>query len=99
MITELNKIFNKIIQEKKLKNILKGNFGIEKENIRTNQNGFISLESHPDELGDKNVHPYITTDFGESQIEIITPPLSSIEETYGFLETIHDIVTENIGNE
>ena len=99
MIQELNNIFNNIIKEKKLEHILKGNFGIEKENIRASKDGFISLKPHPTLLGDKNLHPYITTDFGESQIEMITPPLSSIEETHGFLETIHDIVTENIGDE
>ena len=30
---------------------------------------------HPGILGDKFKHPYITTDFSEALIELITPPL------------------------
>ena len=78
---------------------LEGNFGIEKENLRVHANGELALTSHPDLFGDKTVNPFITTDFSESQIEMITPPLPSIREALGFVETIHDIVSENIGDE
>ncbi|MBL4703613.1 MAG: hypothetical protein JKY54_03770, partial [Flavobacteriales bacterium] len=33
--------------------------------------------------------PYITTDFSESQIEMITPPLNSLSKVHGFLESNH----------
>lgn len=79
--------------------LLHGRFGIEKENVRVLQNGELSISPHPESLGDKNIHPYITTDFSESQVEMITPPLNSIRETYGFMETLQDIVSENIGDE
>lgn len=85
---------------KKARNLfLEGNFGIEKENLRVHANGELALTSHPDLFGDKTVNPFITTDFSESQIEMITPPLPSIREALGFVETIHDIVSENIGDE
>ena len=30
---------------------------------------------------------------------MITPPLPSVGEALGFMETLHDVVTENIGDE
>lgn len=88
-----------IINENLQPELLKGKFGLERENVRVTPDGKLSLKPHPKELGDKNDHPYITTDFSESQIEIITPPQDSIEEAIKFLETVHDIVEENIGDE
>ena len=78
---------------------LKGLFGVEKENIRVDKNGIISQTPHPAVFGDKLSHAYITTDFSESQVEMITPPLPSIAETLGFLETIHDIVSVELNDE
>src|ERR1035437_719440 len=78
---------------------LKGLFGVEKENIRVDKNGIISQTPHPAVFGDKISHAYITTDFSESQVEMITPPLPSITETLGFLETIHDIVSIELNDE
>lgn len=76
-----------------------GCFGLEKENVRVNQDGTLALTPHPAVFGDKGKHPYITTDFSESQVEMITPPLPSVGEALGFMETLHDVVTENIGDE
>jgi glutamate--cysteine ligase len=78
---------------------LSGLFGVEKENIRVDLNGVIAQTPHPAVFGDKLKHPYITTDFSESQVEMITPPLPSISETLGFLETIHDLVSLELKNE
>jgi len=78
---------------------LKGMFGVEKENIRVDKEGLISQTPHPAIFGDKLNHAYITTDFSESQVEMITPPLPSIEQTLGFLETIHDIVSLELEDE
>lgn len=91
---------NKILLDNALgSELLQGCFGIEKENVRVLPNGELSLSPHPSRLGDKNIHPYITTDFSESQVEMITPPLNSLKEVHGFLETLQDIVSENIGDE
>lgn len=78
---------------------LDGNFGLEKENLRITPSGELALSAHPELFGDKTINPYITTDFSESQIEMVTPPLPTIQEALGFIETIHDIVSENIGDE
>jgi len=78
---------------------LKGLFGVEKENIRVDRHGVIAQTLHPAIFGDKLNHSYITTDFSESQVEMITPPLPSIAQTLGFLETIHDIVSLELDDE
>ena len=74
-------------------------FGLEKENIRIDKNGKLAQTPHPKVFGNKRTHPYITTDFSESQVEMITPPLPDIWQTIGFLETIHDIVSLELNNE
>ncbi len=78
---------------------LKGLFGVEKENIRVDRKGVIAQTLHPAIFGDKLNHSYITTDFSESQVEMITPPLPSVTQTLGFLETIHDIVSLELEDE
>lgn len=79
--------------------LLKGFFGLEKENIRVNKNGEISQKAHPSVFGDKETNPYITVDFAESQLEIITPTLPSIKEAYDFLQNLHEIVITNLDDE
>lgn len=99
MKNDFNNII-KLIQNDKLANrLLEGKFGVEKENVRVDQDGKLALTPHPEALGDKNSHPYITTDFSESQVEMVTPPLETIAELSDFIATLHDIVTENIGEE
>lgn len=79
--------------------IFHGRFGLEKENVRVTKAGFIVNTPHPGLFGNKRTHPYITTDFSESQIELITPPLESIAEAVGFLETLHDEVSMHLDGE
>lgn len=81
------------------KELLSGRYGIERECLRVDKNGYLSMKPHPLELGKKEENKYITTDFSESQIEMITPPLSNVEDTYKFLNTLYDIVAMNIGDE
>lgn len=78
---------------------LEGLFGLEKENLRVDRTGKLALTPHPPVFGNKLKHPYITTDFSESQVEMITPPLPDISQAIGFLETIHDIVSLELGDE
>lgn len=79
--------------------LLHGKFGLEKEHIRVDSHGKLVDTPHPAVFGDKLANPYVTVDFSESQLEMITPPLESVDEAMGFMETVHDIVTENLGNE
>ena len=79
--------------------LLQGNFGIERETLRVDLEGKLSFRPHPEVFGDKVLNPYITTDFSESQIEVITPPCSSVEEAYRFTNALYDIVSIEIGDE
>ena len=79
--------------------LLKGNYGIEREMLRVDKEGYLSFTDHPDIFGDKVLNPYITTDFSESQVEVITPVLDNIEETYSFSKALYDIVALEIGDE
>jgi len=78
---------------------LEGLFGLEKENLRVDHTGNLALTPHPAVFGNKLKHPYVITDFSESQVEMITPPLPDISQAIGFLETIQDIVSLELSNE
>lgn len=73
--------------------------GIERESLRIQQDGTLSLKSHPKSLGAPLTHKYITTDFAEAQIEIVTPPVSSIEEVLVWLEALTQFVYQEIETE
>lgn len=92
--------FLELIQKTKLsRELLLGQFGLEKENVRAYINGNLSLTPHPSIFGDKVDNPYITTDFAESQIEMITPVFNSISRAYDFLESVHDVVSLSLKDE
>ena len=46
--------------------------GIEKESLRALPGGGLALTPHPAALGSALTHPHITTDYSESQLELIT---------------------------
>ena len=48
------------------------NRGIEKESLRVQPDGKLATTPHPERLGSALTHPRITTDFSESQLELIT---------------------------
>lgn len=79
--------------------LLGGYFGIEREGLRCDKIGKLALTPHPEVFGEKLRNPYITTDFSESQLELITPAMSSVEETYEFLNGLYDIAVMEIGDE
>ncbi len=58
-----------------------GYFGIEKESLRVFNNQ-ISRSPHKDLLGSPLCNNFITTDFSDALIEIITPPLSNKNDGY-----------------
>ncbi len=92
MLQKLKELFN-------WKELLKVNIGIEREGLRVNENGTLSKENHPSVFGDKLKNPYITTDFSESQVELITPTFKSSEDTYNFLNNLYDISVLEIKDE
>ncbi len=79
--------------------LLKGKWGIEREAQRVNENGYLALTNHPAAFGNKLENREITTDFSESQIELITPPLSSVDEVYKYLEVLTLKVSDELKSE
>lgn len=71
-------------------------FGIEKESQRILKEGTITLTDHPSAFGNRNFHPYIQTDFAETQLELVTPPVSSIKEVMNWLAALHDVALRTI---
>ncbi|HET8871511.1 MAG TPA: glutamate--cysteine ligase [Aquabacterium sp.] len=73
--------------------------GIEKESLRTNSAGELASTPHPRRLGSALTHPHITTDFSESQIELVTGAHQSVEACLQELTEIHRFVYHVIGDE
>ena len=67
------------------------NIGVEREGLRCDKNGILSKLNFSEIFGDRMSREYITTDFGEAQIELRTPVCNSAQECYKKLETITDI--------
>jgi glutamate--cysteine ligase len=73
--------------------------GIEKESLRVNADGSLALTPHPAALGSALTHPHITTDFSESQLELITGVHGGITGCLDELRQIHAAVAHAIGDE
>ncbi|RZI77263.1 MAG: glutamate--cysteine ligase [Variovorax sp.] len=63
--------------------------GIEKESLRAQPDGKLALTPHPVALGSALTHPNITTDFSESQVELITGVHASPEAALEELVQVH----------
>jgi glutamate--cysteine ligase len=73
--------------------------GLEKETLRVNVQGSLAQTQHPESLGSPLTHPYITTDYSEALLELITPPLNSIKGASQFLQQAHKFVYQNLDQE
>jgi glutamate--cysteine ligase len=73
--------------------------GIEKESLRVRPDGRLAATPHPAALGSALAHPHITTDFSESQLELITGPHATTEACLEELTQIHQAVYRAIGEE
>ena len=63
--------------------------GIEKESLRAQPSGALALTPHPAALGSALTHPSITTDFSESQVELVTSAHASPEAALAELTQLH----------
>ncbi|MEG0379548.1 MAG: bifunctional glutamate--cysteine ligase GshA/glutathione synthetase GshB, partial [Eubacterium sp.] len=79
--------------------LLTGDFGLEREGLRVTGDGKLALTPHPEIFGNKLKNPYITTDFSESQVEVVTPAYETVHRVYKVLEGLCDIVNNEIGEE
>jgi glutamate--cysteine ligase len=78
--------------------------GIEKESLRVRPDGELATTPHPAALGSPLTHPSITTDFSESQLELITGAhasagdVSGVDACLGELTRIHQFVYRVLGH-
>lgn len=63
--------------------------GIEKESLRAQPDGTLAMTPHPLALGSALTHARITTDFSESQVELVTGVGHSAESCLDELAEIH----------
>ena len=75
-----------------------GEVGFEKESLRVIRLN-IAQSTHPESLGSALCNKYITTDFSEAQLELVTPPFHDRIKGLQFLEDIHHFVSCNLEDE
>lgn len=93
----MNNLLDRILERGLKKGLIECNYGLEKENIRVDKNGEISLKSHPKIFKEDNL--FIKRDFAESQMEMVTPICDSIENAYSFMENLNNIVNIELKDE
>ena len=73
--------------------------GVEKESLRTRADGHLVTTAHPKTLGSALTHPHITTDFSESQVELITGVHPSAGACAAELEAVQAFTLNAIDDE
>ncbi len=73
--------------------------GVEKESLRTRADGHLASTGHPTALGSALTHPHITTDFSESQVELITGVHPSAQACAAELDAVQTFTLNAIGDE
>ena len=70
--------------------------GLEKESLRVQPSGALALTPHPLALGSALTHPSITTDFSESQVELVTGVHASVQAGIDELTQIHQFTYQTL---
>jgi glutamate--cysteine ligase len=70
--------------------------GLEKESLRAQPDGRLALTPHPAALGSALTHPHITTDYSESQLELITGVHDSVESCLNELTEVHQYTVRSL---
>ena len=73
--------------------------GLEKESLRVTKEGNISAKPHPRVLGSALKNPWITTDYGEAMLELITPPCDRAYKSLDFLLNVETFVYQHLSDE
>lgn len=93
------KILDAIMQNHLHQLCFEGRFGLEKENLRITSQGLIASTPHPSAFAAREHHPYITTDFAEAQLELITPICTSTKQARDFIIMLHHLVSLELQDE
>jgi glutamate--cysteine ligase len=70
--------------------------GLEKESLRSQPDGKLALTPHLSALGSALTHPHITTDYSESQLELITGVHGSVESCLAELSEVHQYTVRSL---
>jgi Gamma-glutamylcysteine synthetase len=89
-------LLNEIKNNNLVELFINGNFGLEKEGLRAESPANLATSMHPESLGNREVNPHIKTDYGESQPEIITPPLAPYSRAHDWLQTLSYVLMANL---
>ena len=73
--------------------------GIEKESLRVAASGVLAATPHPGAIGSALTHPQITTDFSESQLELVTGAHTDAQAALVELTQVHQFAYRAIGDE
>ncbi|MBI2749428.1 MAG: glutamate--cysteine ligase [Burkholderiales bacterium] len=73
--------------------------GVEKESLRSLPSGALAITPHPQGLGSALTHPHITTDFSESQLELITGVHGDAQSVVDELTRIQQVTMRELGDE
>ncbi|QDL55078.1 glutamate--cysteine ligase [Rhodoferax aquaticus] len=73
--------------------------GVEKESVRSLPDGGLAMTPHPNGLGSALTHPHITTDFSESQVELITGVHAGVQECLDQLQQVQTFTDSQLGDE
>jgi glutamate--cysteine ligase len=73
--------------------------GVEKESLRATPGGTLAATPHPAALGSALTHPHITTDYSESQLELITGVHETPQACVDELARIHQFTLRAMGDE
>ncbi|RYF82391.1 MAG: glutamate--cysteine ligase [Comamonadaceae bacterium] len=72
--------------------------GIERESLRSQPDGKLALTPHPAALGSALTHSNITTDFSESQLELITGVHADVEACLAELREVHQFTYRTLAS-
>ncbi|HVY24600.1 MAG TPA: glutamate--cysteine ligase [Steroidobacteraceae bacterium] len=76
-----------------------GRKGVEKESLRVTPEGRLAQTTHPEALGSTLTNEFITTDYSEALIELVTPTFTESWELLQFLCDLHQFVYRHLGDE
>lgn len=70
--------------------------GVEREALRMTSTGQLALTPHPTALGSALTHPWITTDYSEALLELITPVTHDVDNLLDQLGDLHQFTHRHL---
>lgn len=93
---KFNEIFHLFASKGNHKYLKNSNHGIERETLRIDRKAQLAQSPHPETLGRALTNKFITTDFSEAQLELVTNPYHTPHEAMQQLKAIHTFVAQGM---